>query len=112
LYLEKYFPLLVKDIDDVTDVLAQSLPDAVRMGLESELKKLQALNAVLSGEGEKSVLHQLRANLRWARQRVEKEKDPHKRKEIEREVHAIESEIEKETEKRGGGLISGQRRRS
>jgi hypothetical protein len=101
MYVEKYYPLLARDIEDATDALTESLPDAVRAGLESELKKLSALNAVLSGDADKSTVHQLRAKLRWARQRLSAEKDTSKKKKIEAEVSAIEADIRKEVERKG-----------
>jgi hypothetical protein len=76
--------------------LAQKLPDSVRDGLETELKKLQTLNNVLLGTNEKSSLHQLRAKLRWARKRLTIEKNSAKRQKIENEISEIQEEIKKD----------------
>jgi hypothetical protein len=99
-FIEKYWPMLTKDIDEATDALSQTLPDTIRQGLEGELKKLQALYAVLSGVEEKSTLHQLRAKLRWATVRLEKERDPAKQKKMEHEIQDIKAEIKREVERR------------
>jgi hypothetical protein len=99
-FIEKYWPMLTKDIAEATDALSQKLPDTVRQGLEGELKKLQALNAVLSGVVDKSTLHQMRADLRWSRVRLDKELDPAKRQKIEHEIAEIESNIKREVERR------------
>jgi hypothetical protein len=100
MYVEKYFPMLSKDIADCEDALAATLPDQIRTGLEDELRRLQDLNRVLSGEGDKSVIHQLRAKLRWKRTALGDERDAVKRKKIEHEIQAIESDIKKEVERR------------
>ena len=92
--------MLAKDIDDATNALSQSLPDIVRAGLDDELKKLRALYEVLTGTEEKNLLHQMRASLRWARVRFEKERDPAKRRKIEHEIAEIENNVRREVERR------------
>lgn len=100
IFVEKYFALVRKDIDDVTEALSQQMPTQLRVGLEGELKRLQMLTSALEGELDKSTLHQLRANLRWTRLKLEKEKDPATRKKIAHEVAQIEAEIKKEMDKK------------
>ena len=60
------------------------------------------MNNALNGIGEKSPLHQLRANLRWTRQRMMGERDVHKKKALELDVMNIEREIKVEAEKDSG----------
>ena len=48
------------------------------------------------GGNEKSVLHSLRAKLRYTRERLKAELAPVKKKELERELESIEAEIEKQ----------------
>jgi len=92
--------MLAKDIDDATNALSQSLPDIVRAGLDDELKKLRALYEVLTGAEEKNLLHQMRASLRWARVRFDKERDPAKRRKLEHEISEIENDVRREVERR------------
>jgi hypothetical protein len=98
-FIERYFPLLSKDISAVNDALGQTLPAAVRTALEDELKKLQALSAVLNGD-EKSAIHQLRAKLRWARTRLKTAKDASSRRKTETEIAGIEANIKREAERK------------
>lgn len=100
MYTDKYYPMLAKDIEDCIDALSQTMPDSIRAGLETELRKLQTLNAALNGEMDKSQLHSLRANLRWARQKLVGEHDSAKRRKIEAEIMRIEAEISKEAERK------------
>ena len=96
MFVENYLPQLERDIEQATSALEEQMPDSVRGALESELQKLHRIREVLVGGDEKSVLHQLRARLRWARKRLTEERDPAKRKELDREVKAIEGQIEKQ----------------
>ena len=102
MYVEKYFSLIHQDLAEIREALSQSMPDAVRAGLETELRKLQMLDSALRGELDKSTLHQLRANLRWKRQELQKEHDHSKRRKIEAEVAKIEAEIKREVERTWG----------
>jgi hypothetical protein len=76
------------------------MPQQLRDGLEGELKRLQMLNAALEGELDKSTLHALRANLRWARQKLAAEREPVKRRKIESELSLIEQNIKYEVERK------------
>jgi hypothetical protein len=96
IYIEKYFALVTKDIESATDALEQPLPDSIRTGLIDELRKLAALNAVLTGESAKSVVHSLRAKLRYARIRLKAAKGVNDRKEIEGEISELERAIRQE----------------
>lgn len=100
MFVEKYFSLLSKDITDCEEALSQPMPEQIRRGLEDELRRLQSLNEVLSGAQDKSALHQARARLRWARQRLSGERDAVKKKKIEQEIHEIEADIRREQERR------------
>jgi hypothetical protein len=102
-YVEKYFALIRQDVDKVSEDLSQPMPTQLRVGLEGELKRLQMLTAALEGELDKSQLHQLRANLRWARKRLTAERDPAKRRKVEAEVADIEKEIKQEVDKKDRG---------
>jgi hypothetical protein len=99
IFLDKYYPMLQKDTADCEEALAQKLPDVVRNGLEDELKRLRALSAALSGESDKSELHQLRAKLRWGRARLAEEKDASKRRKMEADLTALENEIHRAVER-------------
>jgi hypothetical protein len=100
MFVEKYFSLLTKDIADCEEALTQPMPEQIRRGLEDELRRLQSLNEVLSGSQDKSALHQARARLRWARQRLAEERDAVRKKKIETEIHEIESDIKREMDRR------------
>lgn len=99
IYIEKYFPLLAKDIDESAEALAATLPEQVRLAIEDERRKLLALNAVLTGEDGETVLRKMRARLRWARTRMAGERDAVKRKKLEHEVSDLEAQIKKEAER-------------
>jgi hypothetical protein len=100
MFVENYLPQLERDIEQVTTSLGQPMPDAVRTALQGELGKLQRMREVLLGVDDKSLLHQLRGQLRWRRLRLSEERDPAKKKELDREVKALETEIERQV-KRG-----------
>ena len=106
IFIEKYFILLAKDTDDCSDALTQPMPESIRAGLEGEFKRLQMLSAALSGELDKSAVHKLRANLRWARQKLAAEHDTAKRKVIERDISQIQSNIRTEVERKDRGKKS------
>lgn len=91
-YVEFYISKLNSDIDQIENALEQPMPDAIRSGLEGELRKLQAMQEILLGE-ERSLLHSLRGKLRWTRKRLHDEKDPTKRKELERQIKDVQGEI-------------------
>jgi hypothetical protein len=76
------------------------MPDAVRTALSAELGKLQRMREVLLGADDKSLLHQLRGKLRWTRKRLSEEREPAKKKTLDREVKNLEEEIERQV-KRG-----------
>lgn len=99
IYIEKYFPLLAKDIEDSAEALAATLPEQVRLAIEDERRKLLALNAVLTGEDSKAILFKMRANLRWKRHALGNERDAVKRKKLEHEVSDLEAQIKKEAER-------------
>lgn len=99
-YVEKYYALIRKDIEAITEILSGEMPQQLRGGLEGELKRLQMLNAALEGDLDKSTLHQLRANLRWARQKLGVEREPVKRRKIESELSLIEQNIKYEVERK------------
>lgn len=100
MYVEQYLPLLERDIEQITANVNQPMPDVVRYALEGELQKLVSMRTILLGSDEKkSLLHSLRANLRYARKRLSAEKEHTKRKEIEREIRRIEFEITKQVHK-------------
>ena len=92
--------MVAKDIDEANEALAQTLPDSVRTGLEDELRKLKELNTVLSGAEDKSTIHQLRAKLRWARERLANEREAVRRKSLEKEVSLIQNDIRLEVERK------------
>jgi hypothetical protein len=100
-YVEKYFPMLARDIDELQEALQEPMPPRVKTGLEDELRRLQELSRVLSGADDKSAIHQLRAKLRWARQRLANTKDGSGRRKVEAEIGEIEANIEREVERRG-----------
>ena len=100
MFVEHYFPLVTRHIEEATDALKQDLPDAIRTGLENELRKLQAIFAILNGEMDKSVVHSLRAQLRWTRQRLKQSKDAATRKRLEAEIAQIENDIQREGKKK------------
>jgi wobble nucleotide-excising tRNase len=99
-WIEKYFPLVARDTEEAMAALETSLPDQVKSGIEAELRRLQELNRVLSGETEKSQVHVLRARLRWKRQEAKSEREAAKRKVIEREIAGIEADIKRTVEQR------------
>jgi hypothetical protein len=100
MFVENYLPQLERDIEQATASLSQPMPDAVRTALEGELGKLQRMREVLLGVDDKSLLHQLRGKLRWTRKRLREEREPAKKKELDREVKNLEAEIERQV-KRG-----------
>jgi hypothetical protein len=100
MFVENYLPQLERDIEQVTTSLGQPMPDAVRTALQGELGKLQRMREVLLGADDKSLLHQLRGKLRWTRKRLSEEREPAKKKELDREVKNLEAEIERQV-KRG-----------
>lgn len=96
MYVEQYLPLLERDIQQITTNIDQPMPEPVRYALEAELRKLEAMRSVLMGGDEKkSVLHSLRANLRYTRKRAREEKDHKKKLELEKEIRRLEFEIAK-----------------
>ena len=100
MFVENYLPQLERDIEQATASLSQPMPDAVRTALQGELGKLQRMREVLLGVDDKSLLHQLRGKLRWTRKRLREEREPAKKKELDREVKNHEAEIERQV-KRG-----------
>jgi len=100
MFVENYLPQLERDIEQATASLSQPMPDAVRTALQGELGKLQRMREVLLGVDDKSLLHQLRGKLRWTRKRLREEREPAKKKELDREVKNLEAEIERQV-KRG-----------
>ena len=96
MFLETYLPMLERDIEMAQRNIDQPMPEEIRNALLTELQKLTRMRDVILGTDEKkSVLHSLRANLRYARKRLEGEKDHTKRKEIEREIRRLDFEITK-----------------
>jgi hypothetical protein len=100
-YVENYLPQLERDILQINDAITQPMPDLVRHALDGELQKLVRMRDVLLGGDEKSVLHSLRAKLRYARQRSKGERDRAKRKELEREEKNLEAEIARQVKVEG-----------
>jgi hypothetical protein len=97
LFVDKYLALLTKDIAAISSALAEQMPQTVRDALEIEFEKLQTLQSFLIEETtDKSVLHQLRARLRWARKRLSEEREPAKKKELERGMKQLEAKIARE----------------
>jgi hypothetical protein len=95
MFIEKYFPLLSKDIEEVTAALKAAMPDSIRSGLEAELRRLQELQKVLTGETDKSQVHVLRAKLRWKREELKSEREAAKRKVLEHEAAGLEADIKR-----------------
>jgi hypothetical protein len=102
LYIEKVLPQITGAIEEVESMLEQTMPDALRAGLEGERRRLAAAQTALTGEG-KSHLHELRAKLRWSRERAGKENDSAKKKALEKEIKNLENQIQRETKLRGKG---------
>lgn len=100
MYIEKVSPQINAAIAEVESMLEQTMPDALRAGLEGEHRRLVAAQSALMGEG-KSHLHELRAKLRWSRIRAEKETDSAKRKALEKEIKNLENQIHREASLRG-----------
>jgi hypothetical protein len=100
MFVEKYFALLSKDIEEARTALEGSMPDSIRSGVESELRRLQELQKVLTGETDKSQVHVLRAKLRWKRQELAAEREAAKRKILEREVAGLEADIKRLVEQK------------
>jgi hypothetical protein len=100
MFIEQYFGLFNRDIERLTDLIDKPMPEELRTGLEDELRKIQELYRVLTGEDSKSVLHQMRAKLRWAKVRLEEEKDPAKRRTLEHELVQIQHSIRKEASRK------------
>jgi hypothetical protein len=96
MFVEKYLPQLERDIEQAAASLNEPMPEAIRTALEGELGKLQRVREVLLGMDDKNLLHQLRGKLRWTRQRLKDEKEPVKKKELDREVKTLEAEIERQ----------------
>ena len=99
MFVENYLPQLERDIEQATASLSQPMPDAVRTALQGELGKLQRMREVLLGVDDKSLLHQLRGKLRWTRKRLREEREPAKKKELDREVKNLEAEIERQVKR-------------
>jgi hypothetical protein len=100
MFLEKYFTLIAVDIDKATSALESQMPDEVRSGLEAELRRLQELQKVLSGDADKSQVHVLRAKLRWKRQELASEREASKRKRLDHEIAGLEADIKREAEQK------------
>jgi hypothetical protein len=99
MYIEKVLPQITGAITKVESMLEETMPDALRAGLEGEHRRLVAAREALTGEG-KSHLHELRARLRWTRKRATDEKDAAKKKALEKEVKNLENQIERENKLR------------
>jgi hypothetical protein len=99
-YIEKVSPQINAAIAEVESMLEETMPDALRAGLEGEHRRLVAAQSALMGEG-KSHLHELRARLRWTRKRATDEKDAAKKKALEKEAKNLENQIERESKLRG-----------
>jgi hypothetical protein len=100
MYIEKHLPLLTSDIEQASRALEENMPDQIRAALEGELRRLQQAQAILMGVEDKSLLHQLRARLRWARMRIEEERDPAKKKTLQAGLKQLETQIKHEATRR------------
>jgi hypothetical protein len=98
-YVENYLRQLERDIEQIKAAIPQPMPDLICNALEGELQKLVRMRDVLLGSAEKSVLHSLRAKLRYTRERLKAERNPAKKKELGRDEKNLEAEIAKQVER-------------